>query len=48
MGDNITEDVDGAIILEPGGGWCLEGVGAAGSSPLVTVGVVWEEEPISA
>jgi hypothetical protein len=43
-----TEDVDGNIILEPGGGWCLEALAAAGSSPLVHAGVVWEEVPIAA
>jgi hypothetical protein len=42
----ITEDVDGNIVLEPGAGWCLEGIAAAGSSPLVICGVVWEEIPV--
>jgi hypothetical protein len=44
--NTITEDVDGGIVLEPGAGWCLEAIAAAGSSPLVICGVVWEEIPI--
>jgi hypothetical protein len=44
--DVIYEDVDGAIVLEPGSGWCLEALAAAGSSPLIEPGVVWEEIPI--
>jgi hypothetical protein len=46
--DTCTEDVDGAIVLEPGSGWCLEALAAAGSSPLVHCGVVWEEEGLAA
>jgi hypothetical protein len=42
----VTEDVDGAIVVEPGCCWSLEAVAAAGSSPLMTFGVVWEEVPI--
>jgi hypothetical protein len=44
--NSVTEDVDGNIILEPGAGWTLGGVSAAGSSPLVDIGIVWEEIPI--
>lgn len=43
-----VEDVDGAIVLEPGSGWCLEGITAAGSTPLVLCGVVWREVPLTA
>lgn len=43
----VTEDVDGAIVLEPGSGWALFGVAAAGSTPLVMCGVVWREAPLS-
>lgn len=43
--DMTMEDVDGLIVLESGGGWCLEGVAAAGTSPLVSSAVVWEEIP---
>ena len=42
----IEEDVDGNIVVEPGGTWCLEGVTAAGSAPLMSFGVVWEEVPV--
>ncbi len=38
------EDVDGAIVLEPGGVYQLVGVfGGAGSSPKVSCGILWEE-----
>jgi hypothetical protein len=43
----ISEDVDGAIVLEPGAGWCLEALAAAGSTPLIHAGVVWEEEALA-
>jgi hypothetical protein len=43
-----VEDVDGMIVLEPGAGWYLATKSAAGSSPLVDVGVVWEEETLAA
>jgi hypothetical protein len=43
----VTEDVDGGIVLEPGSGWGLAGIAAAGSSPLVHAGVVWEEESLA-
>jgi hypothetical protein len=43
----IGEDVDGNIVLEPGGGWFLDGIGAGGSSPLAFIGAVWEEEGIA-
>jgi hypothetical protein len=42
----IEEDLDGNLVLEPGSGWCLEAVAAAGTSPLMSFGVVWEEVPI--
>ena len=42
----LEEDVDGNIVLEPGNGWCLEAVAAAGSTPLMSFGVLWEEVPI--
>jgi hypothetical protein len=42
----IIEDVDGAIVLEPGAVYQLLGVfGAAGTTPKVSVGIVWEEVP---
>ncbi len=42
-----VEDVDGAIVLEPGAGYTVGTVAAAGSSPLVDIGIVWEEESLS-
>jgi hypothetical protein len=45
-GQPIFEDVDGLIVLEQGSGWTVGTVSAAGSSPLVDIGVVWEEESI--
>lgn len=43
---SIEEDVDGAIVLEPGGIWQLLGVfGGTGSSPKISAGIVWEEIP---
>jgi hypothetical protein len=42
----IVEDVDGIIVLEPGTSWQLLGVfGGAGSSPVISAGIVWEEIP---
>ena len=39
-----TEDVDGAIVLEPGAQYQLLGVfGAAGTTPKVDIGCLWEE-----
>lgn len=42
------EDVDGMIVLEPGGGWALCGTSTTGSSPLVLCGVVWREVVLTA
>lgn len=42
----LIEDVDGAIVLEPGAAYQLLGVfGGAGSSPKISVGIMWEEIP---
>jgi hypothetical protein len=38
--------VDGSVVLEPGTAICLQGVAAAGTSPLVIFGMKWEELPI--
>jgi hypothetical protein len=45
---SCAEDVDGLIVLEPGAGWFLATKSAAGASPLIDVGIVWEEEPLAA
>ncbi len=45
----INEDVNGAIVLEPGAQYQLVGVfGGTGSSPKVAAGMIWEEVPIAA
>lgn len=41
-----TEDVDGEFVVEPGCGLSLEGVAAAGTSPVMSPGFTWEEVPI--
>lgn len=42
----VIEDVDGVITLEPGAVYQLCAVmGGAGSTPKVSVGIVWEEVP---
>jgi hypothetical protein len=43
----ITDDVDGEIVLEPGTSYQLQAVAAAGSTPKLTVGVNWEEVPLT-
>jgi hypothetical protein len=43
----IAEDVDGEIVVEPGCSYQVQAVmGAAGTSPVVTLGVTWEEVTI--
>lgn len=42
----VTEDVNGEIVVEPGTSYQVQGVTAAGSSPLVAIGVTWTEVPI--
>jgi hypothetical protein len=37
--------VDGSIIVEPGTAVCLQGLAGAGTSPLVLLGMKWEELP---
>lgn len=45
--DAIVEDVKGEFVIEPGASYHLQSVMAgAGTSPLVSVGVSWTEEPI--
>jgi hypothetical protein len=42
-----TEDIDGEIVVEPGCSYQLQAVlNAAGTSPKVSPGIVWEEIPI--
>jgi hypothetical protein len=42
----IEEDLDGCIVLEPGTQYSLQAEAAAGTTPKVAFGVVWEEVPI--
>jgi len=42
----LKDDVDGAIIVQPGCAVSLQGTTAAGTSPLVVYGVSWEEVPV--
>jgi hypothetical protein len=39
------DQVDGEIIILPGGVFVMQGIAAAGTSPLVAFGVTWEEIP---
>lgn len=41
----IMEDVDGEYVVDQGGILSFEAVAAAGTSPLVAIGVTWEEVP---
>lgn len=41
--EQLIEDVDGSIIVPPGMTVSIEGITAAGSSPLVVYGLMWEE-----
>jgi hypothetical protein len=42
----VQDDVDGAIIVEPGTTYSIQADAAAGTSPKVSIGVVWEEMAI--
>jgi hypothetical protein len=42
----IVEDLDGEFVVEPGVSLVIEGVAAAGTSPLIVIGMTWEEIPI--
>ncbi len=44
----VNEDVDGEIVVEPGYCYQIQAVAAAGTSPLLSPSVVWEEVPIVA
>lgn len=40
---NITDDVDGAIVLTPGSAVTVTGTTAAGTTPVIVVSMMWEE-----
>lgn len=42
----IVEDVDGEFVIAPGCALSLQGIAAAGTSPLVMFGMTWEEVSI--
>lgn len=42
----IRDIVDGTIIIIPGASISLQGVAAAGTTPLLTFAVTWEEIPV--
>lgn len=42
----VSDDVDGAIIVEPGGVYQIQSVCAAGSTPKITLSIEWEEIPV--
>ena len=39
----LNEDIDGEIVLEPGTSYQLQAVAAAGTTPKITAGITWEE-----
>lgn len=41
----VTEDVDGEFVVEPGACYQLQAVAASGSTPKIAVGISWEEIP---
>jgi hypothetical protein len=43
FGSTVYEDIDGAIVVEPGTSYSLQAEAAAGTSPKVSYGIVWEE-----
>jgi len=42
----LDDDVAGALIVPPGAGVSLQATAAAGTSPLVIFGCLWEEVPV--
>jgi hypothetical protein len=44
--NTLVEEVNGGICLEQGTGWCMEAIAAAGTSPLLCYGVVYERVPL--
>jgi hypothetical protein len=44
---DLWEDMDGEIVLLPGTSYQLQAIAAAGTSPKLTVGVSWEEVPLT-
>lgn len=42
----IRDIIDGSIIIAPGAALSLQGVAGAGTTPLVTLAMTWEEIPV--
>ena len=42
----LTENVDGEFVVTPGGYLSLHSTAAGGSTPLVVIGMSWEEVPV--
>ena len=42
----LDDNVDGALVIPPGGAASLQATAAAGTSPLVIFGCTWEEVPV--
>lgn len=45
-GWQVIDDVRGEVVIGPGQAVSVQGIAAAGSSPLIVVACVWAEEPI--
>lgn len=43
----VIDEVDGEIVVYPGGLIALQGIGTAGTSPLLVHSIVWEEIPLT-
>lgn len=42
----IIDNVDGSVIVGPGQAVSVQGIAAAGTSPLIVVSMTWAEEPV--
>ena len=42
----VIDPVDGEVIVGAGQAVSLQGIAAAGTSPLITAGMIWTEEPV--
>ncbi len=42
----LVEETDGSIVIPPGYWAGIQGIGSGGSSPLVIVGIEWQEVPV--
>lgn len=42
----VIDPVDGEVVVNAGQAVSIQGIAAAGTSPLITAGMIWTEEPI--